>query len=530
MATRTRQGEPFELAAKRLSFMDYGFIRPAGFGWYDDKGQNVTVVGDQCPWDAEFRTLDRPFGFRIVALPAERSCVPYALEPEKPWEEEGIQLTHLLQDEDDGYYKAWGTCRAAGTDYRCYVQSRDFETWERPEAGVVEFAGTKRNNLVELEGEGLSHGTIFKDASRPDEPWKWLSESAITREEYDAYRQKYPDDWDPKSDRVDVARETHVGPGNLIEAVRGAVSADGFRWKSLPEPLVVEHSDTTVTAYYDRKLKKYVGYFRDWMITDRSHAAPDDRGLSWMAGRRCIGRAETEDFRHFPLSEIIFEPGPELLGPSDVLYTNGHTVVPHAPDQHVFFPTVWHQDDDTTSVGIASSRDGKVLHWLPGGPVLGTAPFMQWDGGCVFANGGLMELPDGRWVLPYSGFNFPHKYPRGGPFKYGLGFATWNKGRMVALEARERGQFATFALQAPGTRLRVNALTKRAGSLKVEVTDLERRPIAGRSFGDCAPIIGDQYRTPVTWTGCDNIGVPADTPVCLRFQLEKAQLFFVDFE
>ncbi len=522
--TMRRQGEPIELAGKRLIFTHYHFIRPASFGWYDDKGNNVTVGGTAGLWDAHLRVTDAPVGIRIVAQPAERSLEPFpGIEPAKPWEEGKISLGHVIYDEEDGLFKTWTSCSSG----RCYLQSKDFVHWERPELGVVEFKGSKKNNLIEADDLGW----VFKDASSKEERWKWIGERNITRQEYEEFQKKRPRDWDPKSDRVDVLLETHVGPGNMILAVRGGVSADGFRWKTIAEPLVVQHADTINTAYYDARLKKYVAYFRHWVMPDRSPNSPtDDRGLSWMAGRRSIGRSETDDFRRFPVSECILTPGPDIVGPSDTLYTNGHTFVPFAPDQHLFFPTIWYQINDATSVAVASSLDGKLLHWLPGNPVLTTAAYEQWDGGCLFASGHLMELPDGRWILPYSASNVPHKYPRKGAIKTGLGFATWRKGRLVAVEAAERGQFTTFALMPPGRKIRINALTMRGGSVIVEVTDAARKPVPGRTFDDCQPIIGDQFRTPVTWKGGDDLGVPDNTPICLRFRLDQAKVFFVDFE
>jgi hypothetical protein len=519
-----RQGEPIELAGKRLIFTHYHYIRPAGFGWYDEKGNNVTVAGTAGLWDAHLRVTDAPVGIRIVAQPAERSLAPFpGIEPVKPWEDGRISLGHTLYDEEDGYFKTWTTCSTG----RCFLRSKDFENWERPELGLLEFKGSRNNNLVEADDLGW----VFKDPSSHAERWKWIGERNITRQAYETFQKMRPRDWDSKSDRVDVPQETHVGPGNLILAVKGGVSRDGFRWQTIAEPLVVQHADTINTAYYDTQLKKYVAYLRHWIMPVRSARAPtDDRGLSWMAGRRSIGRSETDDFRRFPVSECILTPGPDIVGPSDSLYTNGHSFVPFAPDQHLFFPTIWHQINDSTSVAVASSLDGKLLHWLPGNPVLTTAPFEQWDGGCLFAKGNLIELPDGRWILPYSASNVPHKYPRKGAIKGGVGFATWKKGRLVAVEAVERGQFTTFALMPPGRRLHLNALTVRGGSILVEVTDAARKTVPGHSFEDCKPVIGDQYRTRVTWKGGDDLGIPEGVPVCLRFKLDQAKLFFLDFD
>ena len=188
------------------------------------------------------------------------------------------------------------------------------------------------------------------------------------------------------------------------------------------------------------------------------------------------------------------------------------------------FPAVWHQDDDTTTIVMLSSSDGRVWHRVPGPAVLDTAPFGQWDGGCIFAEPNLVELPDGSFALPYVGFSLPHKYSRG-QWQFLPGYAVWPKGRIVALEAPDRGEFAMISLMPPGQNLLVNALTKRAGEIRVQVDD-----VAGRTFDDCDPIIGDQYRTPVTWKGKATLGPDPKKPIRLRFRMEKAQLFGLEFE
>jgi hypothetical protein len=71
---------------------------------------------------------------------------------------------------------------------------------------------------------------------------------------------------------------------------------------------------------------------------------------------------------------------------------------------------------------MASSHDGIHWNWVPDGDLLETQPFGQWNGGCIWANPEMIELPDGTWALPYSAHNVPHKYPRG-QRKGGLGYA-----------------------------------------------------------------------------------------------------------
>ena len=181
-----------------------------------------------------------------------------------------------------------------------------------------------------------------------------------------------------------------------------------------------------------------------------------------------------------------------------------------------------------TLVTLDQTESGKVWHFLPGSPALETAPFGQFDGGCVFAHPNLIELPDGSFGLLYTGYLFPHKYPRG-QWRFQPGMAIWPKGRLVALEAPDRGEFATVAFMPPGRRLLINAVTKRAGSALVEVASLGGAPIPGRTFADADPIIGDQYRTLVTWKGESDLGFEDGAAIMLRFRMDKAAIFGLDF-
>lgn len=215
--------------------------------------------------------------------------------------------------------------------------------------------------------------------------------------------------------------------------------------------------------------------------------------------------------------------------PNDLYYTNCKTTIPGAPEQHLLFPAIWHTSDDTTSIVVASSHNGKLWHFLPGAPVLETAPFGRWDGGAVFAHPNLVELPDGRFALPYTGYNVPHKYPRG-QFRFAPGYAVWPQGRLIALEAPVRGEFATVAFLPSGRKLLINARTQRAGSLLVEVADQNGKPLSGRAFADARPIVGDHFRTPLTWNGQEDLGFAEGTAILLRFRMEQAAIFGLDFK
>lgn len=524
-----RMGEPFELEGHRLAFLNWHFIRPCEFEWLDATRRNVTVVGNQGPEDAAFQQWERPFGIRLATQPAHH--LGPVLEPEHPWESNRVLIHTLMRDK--GCYRAWGSCGTARVNddmsvvenFFCYLESDDGIHWRRPELGLVEFRGSRRNNLLPTVG-----GTVFLDPAAPeDERYKYVTIADIDRATLEEYLSGRPGAWDSRCLRPDAGP---MGPEGrregLIFAVTGAVSPDGLRWRTLPRPLVVEHSDTQNVAYYDTRLGKYVLYTRYWPFAPRSPRATEGSGIEWTLTRRSIGRSESEDFRHFPLSEPVLIPGPDFA-PSETLYTNTRTHLPGAPEHHLMFSTVWDISSDTTRIVLFSSAEGKTWHRVPGDAVLATAPFGQWDGGCIMTSPNLVELPDGSFALPYAGYDVPHKYPRG-QWHPRTGMAVWPHGRLVALEAPEYGQFSTFALMDPGRRLRLNGQTMRGGSIRVEVAGVDRRPLPGRSFEECQPIVGDHPRASVVWAGQDSLGHEPGQPLILRFQLNMAKLFSLEFE
>ncbi|MBI2926042.1 MAG: hypothetical protein HYY24_10095 [Verrucomicrobia bacterium] len=476
---RVVQGEPYELAGRRLVFTNWYYVRPGDLDWLNDKGESVYVKGSEGPWGAHYKGVDTPRGLRLVAQKPERILGPLE-RPSRGVLQEG----RLLR----------------GWDSSAYYESKDGLSWE------------KKADLVNAPG-----GLVFADPSAAaGERYKSVWTEEITGAEFDEFRKRRPDDWEPRA--LLLLEET-----GKVHCIRGAVSGDGIRWTKLPEPLVVEYSDTEIVAYYDPALRKYVMYTRYWSVGPRTARLPPAIRHCWTGvGRRAIGRSESAEFRRFPPSEMILEPTPQM-SPADVLYTNCRTTIPGAPDHHLMFPAIWHVDQDNTSIASLSSHDGKLWHWLPGGPLMETPPFGQWDGGCIWTSPNLVEFPDGSFALPYRGDNFPHKYPRG-QRKIGLGYALWPKGRLVALEASDRGEFATIALMPPGRKLKINALTPRVGSVLVQVDG-----VAGRSFADATPISGDRHWTPVTWKGQDDLGYQEGKPIVLRFKLERAKIFGLEF-
>jgi hypothetical protein len=481
---RTPPGAPYHLAGNRIVFTNWYYIQPGDLDWRNAKGKSVYVEGNEGLLDAQHVGINAPRGIRILA--------------EKPQIIGPRSRPHRMILRDGDIYKGW-------TDSD-YYESKDAMNWEKK--APVKFADA---------GDGLYQ--VFVDPVAPSaERFKAVWGGTITRAQFDSFRSERPDDWEPRA-------TLHLGEKDMVSCLRGGVSPDGIHWTMLPNPLVVEYSDTWNTGYYDVARREYVIYTRQWSVGPRTNQLPPDIRNSWTGiGRRAIGRTSSRDFSRFLPSEMILEPTLDML-PSEQFYTNCYTTIPGAPDQHLMFPTIWNGSvDDTTRIALAASHDGKIWHWVPGGDLMRTPPFGRWDGGCIWATPNLIELSGGDWALPYIANNVPHKYPRGQRTS-DTGYAVWPKGRLVAVEAADQGEFTMIPFVPPGKKLKINALTLRTGFIKVEVVGVK-----GRSLAECNPVVGDQKWSQVTWKDGNDLGIGEKEPVTLRIEMKQAKLYGLELE
>jgi len=545
-AAQRYYGEPIALKGRHIYFTSWKYVRQGQFAWHIDKdqaaGDAAQNVGAWLKGDgtrpARFEPIHMPRGIRLVAQPATK--VPF---------QPGQMAANLY---DNGKYKTWYTVTAMDNpepfsskgkmlpgynSYLAYAESADGLTWDKPKLGLFEYDGSRDNNIVfrnDLNGSsrGYHGGCVFIDPSSTDERYKMFYLGLITDEEWSAFEKKYPGEADT------MARRPDVGGYRCVVAVFGAVSPDGLQWTSLPEPLMIQHADTQNMCYYDVDRKQYIAYIRTWQVNERAPGYVPDNSDSWISvGRRSIGRAVSNDFRHFTPAELVVTTGADMA-PSHIWYTNGKTTLPDCPDNHVMFPWLWELERDAGSVWLLASTDGWTWSRMPGGPVVSPGLPGDRDGAFVVCGGTLLEYPGDKWCIPYSGAPIPHKYPgrdinaRKGLFPgvEGIaGLATWPKGRLVAMQCDEEGEFATVAVVPPGERIRLNASVIPTGYIKVAVRLFDQdEDMAGRSLEDADRLIGDDLAMKVTWKGEDTLQ-HGGKPIILRFQLRQAKLFGVEF-
>ena len=125
---------------------------------------------------------------RQVLNPAEKVENNPVLKPERPWEGNDVRPRRIVFDDRDGVYKMWYdgrlnearqgdgeiivTGEADAAEVKCLAVSEDGVHWERPNLGLVEFAGSKNNNLLPRT-HMLPYGPdmttyFFKDTNEED--------------------------------------------------------------------------------------------------------------------------------------------------------------------------------------------------------------------------------------------------------------------------------------------------------------------------------------------------------------------------
>ena len=52
----------------------------------------------------------------------------------------------------------------------------------------------------------------------------------------------------------------------------------------------------------------------------------------------------------------------------------------------------------------------------------------------------------------------------------------------------------------------------------------------GRTLADAKPVIGDQFRSVLTWGDRSDIGAAEGKPVILHFVMDRAKIYGLDFE
>jgi len=334
----------------------------------------VLLVTAANPALAEEVATPNTTGIRVKVL--NRSIQP-VIKCDKLWENFCINLATVIKVGDE--WRAW--YESYDQDYKsdndalyCYATSKDGLNWTKPNLGLVDYKGSKNNNIFLAPASlgGMAGATVFIDAAAP---------------EAERYKMNFVR-------MLKVPPNMSFGDDNPDWRILGATSADGLHWTMLEQPLLRRLADTQNVCFRDGDI--YRLYCRMWRTDGRGGG--DTR-------RRVVGYSESKTFGDFPSPKQIMQA--DENDPDDMDFYNS-AAVKLRDDLYLMFPSAFTHGDDLVVPQVAASRDGKHFTRLNDRkPILPLGK--GFDSKCIYVMPGATpaDKPNTWWIY-YLGCDFKH--------------------------------------------------------------------------------------------------------------------------
>ena len=526
-ALLSAQAQEIDVGARKQLFTDYKFIESA---------EGVTLV------------LNPPSRTGEVLVKADAA-----------WEKNLEAGSYSTIQVENGRVRLW--YEVLGREHQpgknpdfmgvAYAESTDGIHFQKPVLDLVEFEGSRRNNLVlptDPKLMAIGGGSVLRD----DNP------ACPPEERYKSWQKIYPK------------------PGSGIRGPhRIWVSPDGLHWKLSPKLVTgLRAADTQPSWFWDPRIGRYAGYSREWVQfagegrirmasyneSDDLHAwqkmflslEPDEldftaairplvdagkmsvKGETWTSPEPARQRAETagaapgED--QVPLTGApldVYGPGVFRYAEADSLY------VALMPLFHHWERRASGSWPDTTDVRLAVSRDARHFQ-QPGGrqPFLRLGPAGSFDSKWIWALPNPVRMGDELWVY-YFGSNRDHSSridPAAGGRLGGISRAVMRLDGFVSADFDfGGGALMTPPIRFQGSRLELNLDTSAGGVGRVEILESSGEPIPGYSLLEADPLNGNSTHLQVTWKGRADVSTLAGRPVRLRMKMRSARLYAFQF-
>jgi hypothetical protein len=404
------------------------------------------------------------------------------------------------------YYRGKPTAVKDGSDeVACVAESADGLSWTRPNLGLVDYQGSRDNNIV-LSASQLAHNFAPMLDSNP---------SASKGQRYKA-----------------------LG-GTQVSGLIAFVSADGFDWKKLQDAPVLTKDqivgkidgvqgvfDSQNLAFWSPVEKKYIAYFR--VVRDKI---------------RRIARAESDDFVSWNNLQLMeYRSGDATNISLEQLYTNQTSPYFRAPHLYLSTAARFMPKRSVLSKEEAEKLGVNLKYFLD----TSDAIFQTTRGGAIYDRtfmGAFVRPGIGpqNWVsrtnYPACGIvqtgptemsvylNQDYAQPTAHLHRYSLrldGFAS--------LHAEYApGEMVTKPLVFSGDRLLLNYSTSAAGGIRIEIQDRNGQPIPGYRLDDAHEMIGNEIERAMRWKAGSNVSQLAGRAVRLRLVMKDADLYAMQF-
>ena len=478
----------------------------------------------------------------LVAHQPRKTGEP-TINTDRPWERGGLGPYSCVLKDGDTYLmwyhamdtKLWDTGYTNGSI--CYATSKDGITWTKPDLGLIEYAGSRKNNIVVGHGAadiilGQDGMMVFVDANAP------------------------------ASERFRMVNRFGHKKGDETQSVNLLSSGDGIHWKRTHEGVITyrpetrgHHLDSQNVIFWDESRKKYVAYVR------RNIRDIQPQG-------RAIARGESDRLENFPLvQDMSFvlqpEPGDAAHGGVCVVdyYNSAALCYPWADNAYFMFPQAYYHytrslrefskglpiNAGSLDTQFAASRDGITWERYDRRPFVPLGMRGEFD--CFSARmiyGLVPDLSGRELYLYYRGSDWLHGWDRNESNRKILTDAGLGATRDVTVISRlvlrrdgfvsvragwREAEFTTPPLRFTGRNLRLNVNTSATGFLRVACLSAEGKPLSGHALEDCDIIhTANEVNRTVTWQGRSDVSSLADQPIRLRFVMRNTDLYAFQFQ
>jgi len=432
------------------------------------------------------------------------------LVADRPWEGDGIQTQGqgAIYDEQERLFKLWYLPRAGDPHQvlTCYAVSEDGLHWEKPNLGLIEYRGSKKNNIVYV-GDYFAPNNIVKDLHDPD-PQR---------------RYKGLGEWDPP-------------PSNQSGGASAVFSPDGLRWTPYRGNPVIHHgrnmADSPDGLLWDPRLRKFVLFPRPGQpLAQEIYGNGDHRHI------RSVGYSSSDDFLHWTPTVPILAPDHDVR--NDYQYMDLTASIDG--EFYVGLLAMHETHEQTWDIFLMSSRDGMHWNWIERQtPFLGRGEAGSYDGGYMTPCGPVFK-GDKTYIIygAYSGEHSENER-RLGKNIMSMAVATLPRNRWLGLMAGpHRATIVTRPLLFKGSRLMVDldaglAMEKPRNPPRYDECEV-RAALEDQSGGriegftiDRSRVLRSSGEQEMIWEGAD-VGKLAGKPVRIRFEFHSAAIYSIQF-
>lgn len=445
------------------------------------------------------------------------------LRPERPWEGSEVQLNTVVYNEMEGIFEMRYTCRTITATRRggevvmfggidppdaptCLAISEDGIKWERPNLGLVDYKGSKHNNIIPPD---WLMGYVYKDPKATDE------------------QQRY---------RGHVRAGTTSTPGMTFDLY---YSPDMKTWTPYKNNPIIDTSP--------RVGRWGPSNFMGWDPVRKVYAVHMENSLHRRGpmGKRLIGRSESPDGLGWSDPETILIPD-ELDAPDTEFYA--FPVITYE-GIYVGMPWIFRTTNTTHHPELAFSRDGIHYERKFRTPFIGRGSKWEFDSTSIYAQAPIVHgdriftyYQGTNWRSPEQLLTIGDKADRA----VGLaitpldGFVSLDgiKGgpsRWHARDALSYSEMVTRSFTFSGSRLYINveAALQHGGAepmeLRVEILEPNHEYIDGLEFSDANPVTKTGFSEICSWNGTSDLSKLQDKAIKLRFYFKNCKIYSFQF-